>query len=778
MERAERRRDEGAVEEEELEDEVEEVVEEVKSVEMEQKRNPQMERPLGVVLDIEPVQGSQYSASTYRQGTKQAGERKAANNHESVQPGSKEAMDEVDEMGVGVSKTSSLRHVPLKYFAPFQSSSDSAQAPVHSTSIAMTSPSLLDRLTSPRNQSPILPLHKSIARSRSRSSNEYDLDVLEPRPEPHASQSPRHAKLRKPSQLPYKPSSPSSSRDGKGSSSASPSRSRPKPMFAGPPPPIFVPRPQDGYGYGSKAVEKEHNYGLLRSGGAKLAGAFFDHKPQDPLYRPDTTWRALMRQEKALERAIQQHLDAQASGLIAGSAGPSSETDFDRGSDSGESTFYSTVSSKSRMAKSLSLPPRFTAQGGVIPVRQPAPRKPLGLRSARIGLRRSMAAMLELKEIEDAHVESMLDPRRNAIAYLDTLCSRRDSIDAELGSLEEDEQEPLGQQVRELGAQCDALDQEIHLMEHKLNGMRNRRRQLGETMKDVKERREAGLSGYRNARRDVDADVRALLQRPPVTPLDLEALSQGLDVTASKKLESLNGHDFLILRPDRRTVEMAKAWWKSEVAVLERRKVQILADQQALDEGITTWSEATDLVADFEASLRSVVKARQNHSEDSTMPQEVAIQDQLAMMNTVVAELEQKLQLAERKSWNLLICAIGAELEAFLEARRLLKAALGIDDNEPAAATAAAAAAVNPSEEAQDEDEDEDEDDGSVINTDGHHHQDESDNEVPADLLVSRFEEPHTDREPVATPDYSPQRSVILHREGTEQNDVPPEFLV
>ncbi|KAF4469819.1 cellular myosin heavy chain type a [Fusarium albosuccineum] len=648
----------------------------------------------------------------------------------------------------------------------------------------MSSPSILDRISSPRQRLPGLHLRSPPPRAVS----EYDLDDLEPRAEePVFDQETPRPRLRRPVQVSSTASTRRSSSpplwDNKRRYSDSPSRTRPKPIFAGPPPPIassvLINQHSSRQSPSSNHSDSARGYGLLSPSRFGLGNSLVDPKPSDNHARLDSIWRSLQRRERALERDIQQLLDLQASGLVAGSTDGGSEREFDRDSDTttGESTFYSTATSKSRMINSLHIPARSTPDGNVIPVRQPAPKKPRGLKSARVGLQRSMAALSELKAEEDAHLDTALAQRRDALAYLDKMSARRDDIYAELHALEDNEQEPLGQELRELGAEHEALDQDIRMLEEKLVGMRNRRRWVREKMEDVKNRREAGLSGYRAAGRDVDKEVRALMQRPPITPLDIDALGSGAKARSKENADSLRGTEFLQLRPERRTTEMARTWWQGEIGILESRKAQISEDRQALNEGSKVWSEVTGLVAEFETKLRELIKTGQDMSSDEES-QQTAMRDQLREMDTVVQALEQRLQLAENKHWNLLICAIGAELEAFLEAKAVLKATFGTPDEpytreESSGPNGSGANLEEISQDSHDVSHDESHD-GSQ---DENRHQsqeshEESDNEVPADLLVSRIED--HDPEP---PDSPQQQSVILRRDSSEGNDVPAEFL-
>ncbi|KAH7324381.1 Atg28p-like protein [Stachybotrys elegans] len=636
----------------------------------------------------------------------------------------------------------------------------------------MASPvSLLDRLGSPRASLHMLPFRPSSGPS----DNEYPLDELDPRPEDALLEEhePR-ARLRKANATATpRQQSPASWNDGissAGSSSKLPShKMKSKPMFAGPPPPIsksmVMSRPSKSsspYHQGNSPQDRASSGS--RAGLVRIGGDVFDRRDEIPARSSDSIWRGLRRQERALEQEVQQLLDLQATGLVAGSQMPGSDLDseVDGHSDAGSSTptgtFYSTATSKSRMLNSLYVPTRSTAEGNVIPVRQPAKNRPMGLRSARAGLKDSLDALAELKQEEDAHVDAALAQRKKALVHISRLSSRKDRIDNELHILQDDEEEPLGRELRELDSKYASITEEIRAMEEKLVGMRNQRRWLKEKMSDVKNKREAGLSGYRGALKDVESEVSALLRRPPIQPLDPEMLSQGKD---TQNDGSLGGMDFLRLIPERRTLDMAKSWWEDEVSILERRKSQIGQDRQALEEGSAVWQEVVKLVTNFETNLRVQMKnggaATESAKGKDKMPSpEEMIQDQLRQMDTVVEELERHMQLAESKHWNLLICAIGAELEAFQEARSMLRNVVmtaGAGDEE-----------LQPPTTSQP---------GSKPGDD-RHAQDESDNEVPPDLLVSHYEERRRGSSLSSEPSDASRPTVDR---SDSENEVPPEFL-
>ncbi|KZL63482.1 autophagy-related protein 28 [Colletotrichum incanum] len=642
--------------------------------------------------------------------------------------------------------------------------------------MAPDSPSFLGRLSPTRQKSPILPLYTP----RARHTEAYDLDNLSPRPDeallPESPRSPiTMSKRRSPS-----PTDPWD--DDPLSPAGSVSKLKPKAMFTGPPPPIAAsvllqqPSSQSRRGSGERTVDTNNSTKGMAASRVTFGSILFDHGPRDPTTsRVDSVWRNLQHRERSLQKEVQRLLDMQATGLVSGSESlelstGGSETWSDSGSSTPTGTFYSTATSKSRMMASLDPPVRATPRGDIIPVRQPKTSGPQGLRAARNGLRRALVALTSLKAEENEYIESALSQRKKALAYLDKLDTRKASISAELHSLADDEEEPLAKELRGLGGQHDSLGQEIRELEEKLVGMRNRQKWLERKMEDVRNRREAGLSGYRGALKEVEGEVASLLRRPPIEPLDLEvveAVSRSDFGSASGAQDPPGGADFFRMIPARRTLAMAKDWWESETDLLQKRKMQIDKDRDALDQGTELWQEAIQLVTNFEADLRQSLSGGGSTTAKGKKPQRAeqeGVKALLPRMGKVILELEEHMRIAERNSWNLLICAIGAELEAFREAESLLRAslqqyqaALTVEDveepwhngdGEPQPATQA-----NPGD----------------TRTAGSHH-DESDNEVPPDLLVSRLEEHDDGHSHVGSLQTASSRR-------DSDNEVPPEFL-
>ncbi|KAK4139698.1 pyruvate kinase [Dichotomopilus funicola] len=271
-----------------------------------------------------------------------------------------------------------------------------------------------------------------------------------------------------------------------------------------------------------------------------------------------------------------------------------------------------------------------------------------------------------------------------------------------------------------------------------------------------------------------------LLEKPGVKPLDAEFF-------AHVGSESPGGVEFIKLRPERRTVEMARDWWEGESRLLEKRRQEVEKERAALEEGVAVWKDAVALVSGFETDLRKEIDGDADETASKGKGREGetvseadlthTMRAQLDKMRAVMDGLGERLHVAEEHGWNLLICAIGAELEAFRQAKDMLRDALrgsGVDvesdddeDHRRGDSTPHAdrSAILRDSSHLR---MDKAEPSGGGRLVDVHDERaperpaSESDNEVPPDLLVA----PEEERE---------LSSPALSRESS--NDVPSEFL-
>ena len=104
-------------------------------------------------------------------------------------------------------------------------------------------------------------------------------------------------------------------------------------------------------------------------------------------------------------------------------------------------------------------------------------------------------------------------------------------------------------------------------------------------------------------------------------------------------------------------------------------------EKAALTAGIDVWTEVLDDIRTFEKTLalhlRSRGQGRQTMSRTSA-GKGMTDAEVLELMDQTMAELEARLAYVEEQGWNLLVCAIGVEVQAFGLGREMLAEMLGV----------------------------------------------------------------------------------------------------
>ncbi|KAI5814399.1 hypothetical protein BZA77DRAFT_99519 [Pyronema omphalodes] len=103
--------------------------------------------------------------------------------------------------------------------------------------------------------------------------------------------------------------------------------------------------------------------------------------------------------------------------------------------------------------------------------------------------------------------------------------------------------------------------------------------------------------------------------------------------------------------------------WEEERSKLEEQREGARKERLALKEGIKLWERATEVVEGFEVELRRRVRERN-------------IVGVVTAMGGVVRELEDMVEKSQAEGWNLMVAAIGAELQAMKEAMEMLRSRL------------------------------------------------------------------------------------------------------
>ncbi|KAH7379718.1 hypothetical protein BKA64DRAFT_749893 [Cadophora sp. MPI-SDFR-AT-0126] len=440
---------------------------------------------------------------------------------------------------------------------------------------------------------------------------------------------------------------PSFYADTRPSPSLSPSRTKARRIqFAAPPPPIaasILLPPQNSTYQTSSSFAGSYDGGSAGRGLSprikRGSGGI------DPLL-------GLERRERAIQNDLQMLLDAQSAGLVQGFGGEA-HGGADGSSDAGSST----PTSRSLQRSSS----RGHQGSGIVPVRQPK-RKVIGLRGARRGLLRDMEELVAVKREEMGILNGEIERRDVVLEKVNEWQKRIEGVRGQLSGysgsggadpVEGDAGDEEAQEIAELRTEERAVENEILEMEDRLAQMKARKRWLGERIKESINRREARLSSYRGALREVESEVKDFLRRPPIPVSAVMGDEEG----------------FTALPASRRTLGMAKEWWNKEVAQLKTRQEEVEKEKAALEEGAEIWAESVKVVVDFEDDLRKQMAS--SDAQDSNL-----LRKQIDRMGEVIKTLSDTLGVAESRGWNLLICAVGAELEAFKEGEEILKGAL------------------------------------------------------------------------------------------------------
>lgn len=345
---------------------------------------------------------------------------------------------------------------------------------------------------------------------------------------------------------------------------------------------------------------------------------------QDPLLYID-------RQTKHIQRNLQVLIDAQSEGLLAGLSGPQQND-----------------------ARSLS------DSKVTVPVRQSAPKK-IGLRAAREGIFKSIYDLLKLREEERELLGFRDGERKDALIEIDEFSSKKSELEEAISSIRNN---PDNQRSTNLKDEARTLESEIHELETKLYEMKAKHRHVVQEISEIENSVDSKLSSYNASLSLVESNIRKYLQNPPLQPLSPTA----------------DEPTFYSLHPKRRTLDMAREHWTAEQERLHKRQSEVGAEIQALEAGGGVWKQVVTEVTGFEKRLRSEMRRSiqtQSQVLEADCPSGSKAEDGRAQtiiddLQATTQRIEGQLELAEERDWKLLMCCIGAELEALREAREML----------------------------------------------------------------------------------------------------------
>ncbi|KAI4956127.1 hypothetical protein J4E91_000337 [Alternaria rosae] len=350
-----------------------------------------------------------------------------------------------------------------------------------------------------------------------------------------------------------------------------------------------------------------------------------------PLRVPDDLL-ALQRRARHLEQQLQELLDAQADGLMGslgagdgrvsnGSTTPtvSSVRSSDRGEDSGNG--HGATRSKK-----------------------------VGLNTARQGISKRIRQLASIKAEELDLLDEDLRKLQSTVEKTEAWNQKRVRLAKKIRDIE---REDAGARAQTLQTEASRLEQEIRQKEEELWALKRQHRRVLDELADTENSVEAKLASYKTSLSLLDREVSNFLARPP-----------------NADHVPMSSSPFLTLPAKRRTLDMAREYWQDEYTRLAERCEEVDRDRGALDEGAVLWTDVMKKVAEYETNLQDSMRP----TTQKSVPDPTKLLEQ---MDAIIAYLEEKLEYASSRSWNLLVCAIGAELEAFTQGKNMLEEAVG-----------------------------------------------------------------------------------------------------
>lgn len=351
------------------------------------------------------------------------------------------------------------------------------------------------------------------------------------------------------------------------------------------------------------------------------------------------------RQESYLQKTLQSLLDAQSEGLLSGLG---ISTVGDEASSAGGDTPTSASSyGNSKLMKR------------VTPVRQNTTKK-IGLRGARRGITRALNDLAALKSREGEVIEAQLAGTEEDLSVVQILVSKKKGLEHQVHNIENEE---ASRQLEEFKREEKSLDAEIKVLEGKLWEMKARQRHLLGRLESLDNSIQSKLSSYKAALTLAEKEAKAFLARPKGNSSNSRGGSQSV----------------WALPFQRRTLEMANEHFYEEREEINQWSMDIRFEKSALEEGAVMWEDVVTKVTAVEEVLREEMQrlpapqvpklASENDAVDG-------VRKILKCMESAKSHIESQLTIAEERKWKLLVCCIGAELEAIIEGYEVLQNAL------------------------------------------------------------------------------------------------------
>ena len=412
---------------------------------------------------------------------------------------------------------------------------------------------------------------------------------------------------------------------------------------------------------------------------------------------------ALVRQTAHISKTLQTLLDAQSQGLLAGLAGESPQPEPQLEDDNSEPTTPTPFSSKQPSRSSTptltssSPPPNSTnpayhrnaaSQSKHAFSRRSRPPR-ISLHAARTHIPRTLLSLSELKTQETAILSTSLSTLNARLNSLTKHESRHEALSQRIASISSDPN--LGTpSIERLQAQETELSHEIEELEDRLANLRAKRRHLKGEIELKTNHLDAKLSSYKTALEDLDKDAHSrFLRADPLFPASStppqSALSFSRVFPLSKPSDSSykENQNVWALPPSRRTLPLVRADFETRITGLTQRLQASDLEARASAEGAQLWTSVLEVLERTEIVIRESMSRQQEilgrGDLDEGRRKAVLEGDTKALIGVVedaLGELSEAEAVTQKRGWNFLVCAVGAEVEALVRGREVLSGLL------------------------------------------------------------------------------------------------------
>ena len=247
------------------------------------------------------------------------------------------------------------------------------------------------------------------------------------------------------------------------------------------------------------------------------------------------------------------------------------------------------------------------------------------------------------------------------VETLDTVQRFETKVAGLKAHIESIEAEDITRQVEGLKGEEKALDHEIRELEGRLWEMKAKHRHLLQRIEGLDNSVQSKLSSYKSALRLAEKELRKFLERSPI---------RGNGTTTTTGLWALPA--------ERRTLQMVREQYAEEHNELKKRFDVVEIERDALEDGSGIWDEVIKEVNGVERLLREEMREMKAPSvlESGNRNAVGGMRKILEQIHKARSQIESKLEISEARDWKLLVCCIGAELEAMNEGQIVLQGAL------------------------------------------------------------------------------------------------------